>query len=1041
MLRAYSTPGLETGQWGLAAELRTAHHLGMGLRHLRTLAPLLLLAVVVTIGPARAEEPAGFHADVAAYAAQLIEAGTDAEAIQKVVAAHPTQDPWRVAEHLLHTGHRAVATALAAAQPAYGKAHLTAYLDSPRPGADTDKAALAEVLRAYDAQDITRVIELAAAVPSEPPSVTRGEILYIAGRAVMGTPDVSGAVERFLASARMAEALHWGEGAVRGYDAAATALYRARQLMPAREHWLAMRDRAAQLERPHVLALAEAKYSRILLRTGAPKDAIKRARAALEIYEHVGDAAGVAITCHLLGQIYYGTSAFNRARQMVERAVRGWATLGDLEREGRGLQTLAGVQIKLGRYRAALRSLDRSGQIAEQRGDKLLLLATNINRAAAYDYLGNWAQSVALNNQIAEAAREMQDRARLAFALLNMGTGYHRMRQLEPARTALTEAIELLRGLGQQRALLVANLILLTVRQALGDTEGLEPALDESQKLAESTGDRESLAGIARLRGDLLLDAGKPADAEPHFTQAVRLYRRVRLGRELVSALRALANAQHAQGRHDAALETARSALGPMEKLLARLSDSQGAQSRAQFASLYRIGFDAALAADAPEDAVFFLETSRAGALMELLGNATALRTVAVPEMLQRAEAAAREREGTALRAFQAAAGSGKRSAIRSTGREFDEAHAEVRAIRQEIQAAAKEAANTAYPRAASLDEIQGWLEDGDALVLYAVHPELAHAAVVTADDVRLVALGASEAIREAAQGLRPADPDAEHVAEAKRLAELVWKPLALPASIRRVFVSPDGALTTVPLRLIEPERALTFLPSATALGILREQAGRQATGVLAVGAPIYPDVPVRVAGGSARLTQLPGTKVEAQAIGTKALLGPEATVTGFLTAVGEQPRWRSVHFACHGLLDDKHPSDSALALTPDTAYPQGLLPAQLVFQTRIRADIIGLSACDTGRGRLASGEGMLGLTRSFMAAGAPRVLSSLWQVDDAATQALMLEFYRHFAPKDPETKPRSAAESLRLAQAHVRSQAQWAHPFYWAAWVIWGLH
>ena len=84
-------------------------------------------------------------------------------------------------------------------------------------------------------------------------------------------------------------------------------------------------------------------------------------------------------------------------------------------------------------------------------------------------------------------------------------------------------------------------------------------------------------------------------------------------------------------------------------------------------------------------------------------------------------------------------------------------------------------------------------------------------------------------------------------------------------------------------------------------------------------------------------------------------------------------------------------------------------------------------------------GEGVVGLTRAFMFAGAPRVIVSLWKVDDDATRALMTRFYALWNPRDG-SKPMATAEALAAAQAHVRSQPGWSRPHFWAAWALWGL-
>ena len=111
----------------------------------------------------------------------------------------------------------------------------------------------------------------------------------------------------------------------------------------------------------------------------------------------------------------------------------------------------------------------------------------------------------------------------------------------------------------------------------------------------------------------------------------------------------------------------------------------------------------------------------------------------------------------------------------------------------------------------------------------------------------------------------------------------------------------------------------------------------------------------------------------------------------------------------------------------------------------KIPADLAVLSACETVKGRVFRGEGIVGLTRAFMFAGAPRVICSLWKVDDEATRALMVKFYELWNPRDGK-KGLGAAEALKKAQTYVRDltdkhgKQKWKHPYYWAAWTLWGL-
>src|SRR5262249_33763512 len=144
------------------------------------------------------------------------------------------------------------------------------------------------------------------------------------------------------------------------------------------------------------------------------------------------------------------------------------------------------------------------------------------------------------------------------------------------------------------------------------------------------------------------------------------------------------------------------------------------------------------------------------------------------------------------------------------------------------------------------------------------------------------------------------------------------------------------------------------------------------------------------------------------------------------------------IHFAAHGLLDERFPLNSALILTiPEKlseGQDNGLLQAWEIFeQLRLDADLITLSACKTGLGRELGGEGLVGLTRAFQYAGARSILASLWNVDDWRTAQLMQQFYRELqSGKSKEMALRTA----QLALLHSRTSS---HPYYWAAFSLIG--
>ena len=263
------------------------------------------------------------------------------------------------------------------------------------------------------------------------------------------------------------------------------------------------------------------------------------------------------------------------------------------------------------------------------------------------------------------------------------------------------------------------------------------------------------------------------------------------------------------------------------------------------------------------------------------------------------------------------------------------------------------------------------------------------------------------------------------------------------------MLISPIGCLSYQSAALLFPDREAVFVPSATTYLRLQARERTPAGPVLALGDPVYGAPPLgwkktaAVRGGA--LVPLPGTRDEAVAVGDTVLLGTEASETRLREVLSADKRWRCVHLACHGLVNEERPSYSALALTP-TDEDDGLLTAFDISQLDVQADLVVLSACETARGKMAQAEGIVGLMRAFMAAGAPRVLVSLWKVDDQASRELMIRFHELWNAKDPK-KRSNAAAALRAAQVHVRDYAknhdgahpEWSHPHYWAAWQLWG--
>jgi len=187
---------------------------------------------------------------------------------------------------------------------------------------------------------------------------------------------------------------------------------------------------------------------------------------------------------------------------------------------------------------------------------------------------------------------------------------------------------------------------------------------------------------------------------------------------------------------------------------------------------------------------------------------------------------------------------------------------------------------------------------------------------------------------------------------------------------------------------------------------------------------------------------RLLSTRREAEAIFSVAPMHESLKALGFdasrATATSpELAQYRIIHFATHGLINNEHPELSGLVLSlfDEQGRPRdGFLRLHDIYNLKLPADLVVLSACNTGLGKDVRGEGLVGTVRGFMYAGAARVVASLWKVDDEATAELMKRFYRHMLQAN---LPPAAA--LRAAQVEMWKQNQWQPPYYWAAFTLQG--
>ena len=358
-------------------------------------------------------------------------------------------------------------------------------------------------------------------------------------------------------------------------------------------------------------------------------------------------------------------------------------------------------------------------------------------------------------------------------------------------------------------------------------------------------------------------------------------------------------------------------------------------------------------------------------------------------------------------------------------------------------------------------DELAALLPDASsALLEYVVGDEKTYLFVVTKGaDVRVYTLPIKrEVLAKQTEAFRQqlAARDLGFRTPASKLYELLIKPAAPQlAGKTNLIIAPDSTLWDLPFqtllnssnRFLIEDAAISYAPS---LSVLREMSKRRqveaahaspAT-LLALGNPVLGAETLKRAALTLRdgkLDPLPEAEQEVKALGrlygathSKVYVGAEAREDRVKAEAGSA---KVLHFATHGLLNNTSPMYSHLALAGGGTNEDGLLEAWELMQLDLHADLAVLSACETARGRIGAGEGMVGFSWAMFIAGVPSIVVSQWKVESAGTRDLMVNFHRGLLANARTSK----GEALRQAALKVMKNPETSHPFYWGAFVLVG--
>jgi CHAT domain-containing protein len=699
---------------------------------------------------------------------------------------------------------------------------------------------------------------------------------------------------------------------------------------------------------------------------------------------------------HEKGIQEFQTSNYRAALKSWQQALNIYREIKDRKGEGKALGNLGVAFLDLEDYSEAIKKLEQSLAITQEikyrQGEANALR----NLGEVYRILGEYPQAIKKLRQSLVIAREIKDIQSQASLLGNLGVVYGSQgnypKAIEYQQQWLAIAREFKDRLGEASSL--GNLGL--AFYFLGDYQQAIDYQKQSLAIAQEIKDRQLEANALASLGSAYYGLGDYPQAIDYQKQSLAIERKIkdRLGES--KTLNNLGNTLYKQGNMLLAESTLFEGINVLESLRSNeLKDSEKVSIFETQRSTYRILQKVLIAQNKNDAGLEIAERGRARAFVALLASrlfANAKEKFPTPPTIAEIKQIAKSQNATLVQ----------------------------------------------YSIITDDFKIAGKLQTKESeLYIWVIKPT----GEVTFRKLDLKPLWQQQntSLKTVVESIQQTSP-VEWNKPLKQLHQILIKPIAseLPKDPNaRVIFIPQQSLFRVPFPalqddkgkyLIEQHTILTA-PSIQVLQLTREQRKlASGKGFLIVGNPIMP----KIGDPPTQLPPLPEAEKEAIEIAdlykTKAIIGKDATKVNILQQISKA---RIIHLATHGQLDDNYALGSWIALAP-SGKDNGLLTAAEIFdfKFKLKAELLVLSACEAGRGRV-TGDGVIGLSRSLIYAGVPSVIVSLWTVPDDSSKLLMTEFYKNLQ-RNPDK-----AQALR--QAMLKTSKQYAQPVEWAAFTLIG--
>ncbi len=806
---------------------------------------------------------------------------------------------------------------------------------------------------------------------------------------------------------------------------------------------------------------------------GDLKSAEEYFKRALKIREELApDSLDVAESFNNLGAIFWSLGNLSFAEEYFKKALKIREKLApDSIDVAKSLNNLGVVSHERGNFVLAEEYYKRSLKIREKLAPDSLDVASSLNNLGLVAYDRGDLVSAEKYHKRALTIREKiaPESLEVASSFNNLGEVAYDKGDLKIAEEYFKKALKIQEKIAPKSldvAYSFSNLGI--VARDIRDFKTAEDYYKNALKIYENTAPENINVAHSLINlGDVACDKGDLTSAEEYYEKALKIIELLAAGSKLESeVLHNLGILMKKKKQPDKALIYLRKAVDSIEKQMEKLGGRKELKERfsAKYANYYRDLIELELGFKNKEEALNLTERYRSRILLEMIAERDFDFKKDAPEELLLEQKRIIFEYNKLQEEILTLSPERDPEAIEGLLNNMEELRKKQKEIEEQIKISSPKLASLKYPKPLNLKSILSLLDNKELFLSYLISEKKIYLFSILKlktsykFEVYEISIDKKKIIQEI-NFLRYLlrDPLSDKKLLEKK-AENLYRILLKPAKreikkAKVLIICPDGPLHYLPFSVIKiskdkylvEEKAIINVSSGTVLSEIRNIESNIIDSIIAFGNPLYPKGdkksydPFVLAVVKRELSPLPKTKEEVEEI--EKLYKPYAKVYTEEKAIEENAKAigkeiKYLHFACHGILDERFPLNSGLALTIpeklEEGKENGLLQAWEVFEDiRIKADLVALSACETGLGEEMGGEGLIGLTRAFQYAGAKTILSTLWSVFDESTAILMRNFYSNLKAG------KGKAEALRVSQTEMIKSKNYFHPFYWAGFVL----